>query len=97
MNQYDNLSFYKPILALHLSMAVLVAALMSFVSWSSMQLDTPLGPLPPYVIPTINGGCAIALCLWAVRFRPSRLKHQIERHRLIWREVFTAFSKNELS
>ncbi len=96
VKQYDNLSFYKPIFALHLTMALLVAALMSFVSWSSTPFSTPLGAVPPYLIPALNFGCAVALCVWAIRFRPEKLKHGIERNRLIWREVFQSYKKGEL-
>lgn|GEM_PF-5519806 len=52
--QYDNLSFYKPIFILYLSMAVLTAILMSFASWIADPLQTPMGNLPNYVIPLIN-------------------------------------------
>jgi hypothetical protein len=94
--QYDNLTFYRPIFFLHLAMAVLVAVLMSFAAWVATPFTTPLGPVPNYAIPAINGVLAAVLCAWSVRYRPRKLQDGIEYNRLLWRAVFTAFAAGEL-
>ena len=53
IEQYDNLSFYKPIFGLHLSMIVLVSILLSVVALSSEPFGTPFGPMPQFIIPSL--------------------------------------------
>lgn len=94
--QYDNLSFYKPIFILYLSMAALTVILMSFASWIADPLQTPMGNLPNYVIPLINLMLTAVFCLWAYRYRPATFRKEIERQRLIWCAVSDAHRKDEL-
>jgi hypothetical protein len=97
ITQYDNLSFYKPILALHLAMAVAITTLMSFRAWILEPTVTPVGEVPVSVFFALNLAAASLFVIWALSvFPPNKLQYGIEKNRILWAAIFHSYSNGEL-
>ena len=97
IKQYDNLSFYKPILALHLFLAAAIAGLMSFRAWVLGPMTTPSGEASVVVFFGINLATVIAFFVLALlKYQPKKLKYEIERNRILWVAVIRSYTNGNL-
>jgi len=91
--QYDNLSFYVPILALHLAMAFTIVLFMSFRAWSTGPYQTTTCNLPVSFFLILNTIALIVFVLWvAIFYRPGELRHGIEKNRILWVAVLESYA-----
>ena len=95
--QYDNLSFYGPILALHIAMAVAIAGLMSFRAWVHGPTKTPDGDISIFSYIGLNFAAATIFSLWAlITCPPKKLLYGIEKNRILWMAVIKSYTNGEL-
>ncbi len=74
ITEYDNLGFFKPILALHLTTAFAVAGLVSLRAWVD-PTSTPAGQVPIPVFCGINFAVAILFAVWTFHItRPTEVR-----------------------
>lgn len=96
-SEYDHLSFYRPILALNIATAFLIAGLMSFRIWSEGPLYTPVGPVSVSVMCSFNLATAVVFSVWApLTFRPKRLENAVEKELVRWKVIHESFEHGEL-
>lgn len=97
ITQWDNLSFYSPILTLHIAMAVAIAFLMSFIAWITAPLLTPFVELPQLFLHVANGSALLIFIVWAFFFyKPNNLTYEIQKSLVIWKAVFKSYEKGQL-
>lgn len=85
ITQYDNLSFFIPILILHNAMALAIALFMSFRAWAAGPFQTASCELPFTFFLILNSVAFILFVIWvSVYCRPDELKHGIEKNRILW-------------
>ena len=98
INQYDNLSFYMPILILHVAMAFSISFLMSFRALLIGPYHTVNFNLPVSFFLILNGSVFVFfIVLVLIFYRPSNLKFEIEKNRLLWMAVMSSCSDGCLS
>ena len=94
IDQYDNLSFYKPIRKLHNAMAIAISFFMSFRVWTSGQYTKIVWDDIFLLIIPINIAAFLAFFIWTLSynyFKTNELLNGIEKNRIQWISVFESY------